>query len=428
MIRRSASPKKCRRGAVAVVVTLCLIPLLGILAFAIDGGMMLASKRRAQTVADAAAHAAACQLYTNTSTDPTGLDVSGKARAAALLNASANGFTNDGTTNKVQVNIPPSTLSQLWQTKPFYAEVVVTYYQPRFFSAILGSGSLPIGARAVARGTAGGPKAYSDASLIVLSATNSANALQVSGAGNLNAQSTVQDNSSNAMAFNVNGGGIVKAPSIQVTGGSSITGGSSVTGTVLTAAPRIADPLAGVVAPDPASMTAQSYQPTWQPATINPGVYSNGITSGSGAITMNPGVYYLKGSGLSIGNGATLTGTGVTIYMDSGAQLNLMGGTVVTLTPPTTGTFAGLTYFQNRTNNKPLNITNGANFTASGTIYAPDASAVINGGTSNKYGSQLILDTFTLSNGAAMTLPTKTDSSLGYVASGTSSASINLVE
>ena len=100
-----------RRGAVAVIVALCLIPLIGVTAFAIDGGLLMATKRRAQTVADAAAHAAACKLYSNTTTslDITGLDAKGTARAAALANAAANSFANDGSANSVNVNIPPKT-------------------------------------------------------------------------------------------------------------------------------------------------------------------------------------------------------------------------------------------------------------------------------------------------------------------------------
>ena len=417
-----------RRGAVAVVVALCLIPLIGIMAFAFDGGLMLAAKRRSQTIADTSAHAAAVRLYTNAISDPTGLDVSRNAWSTAMALAATNGYNNDGTTNTVKVNIPP--LSGTFLGKPFHAEVIVTTIQPRIFSAVLGSGSLTVGAYTVARGISGTAQAYSNASLIVLSAAGcGSNALQVSGGASLDTQSTIQDNSTSSIALNVNGGASLTAPSIQIAGSYSATGGSTINGTIQTSAPIITDPLASLPAPNPSTLTARSFQSSSSTQTINPGVYSNGLQIGNGGtVTMNPGVYYLQGIGLNIGNGATLTGNGVTIYMDNGAQLNLQGGTSVTLTPPTSGTYAGLTYFQSRSSILPLNINNGATLEASGTIYAPAATANIIGGTTNKYGSQLILDTLNISNGAKLTMPTKTDATKGYVASGTSTASITLVE
>jgi hypothetical protein len=48
-------------------------------------------------------------------------------------------------------------------------------------------------------------------------------------------------------------------------------------------------------------------------ATLDPGIYKNGMKLVGGAIiTLNPGTYYLQDD-LSIQGGATLTGTGVTL-------------------------------------------------------------------------------------------------------------------
>ena len=428
MIRRSSLPKKRRSGAVAVVVALCLIPLIGVTAFAIDGGLLIAARRRAQTVADAAAYASACRLYNNlsNSTDPTGLDVPGTAAAAGYTNASANGYTNDGTTNTVKVNIPPTNLSKLFQTKPGYAEVIITYKQPRIFSAVLGSGAFTITARAVARGIKGGTTPYTTSSIVALDSSKSG-ALSVTGGVNLSADSPMQVDSSNAAAFVLNGGVNMSAPSIQVTGNYSKGGGSNLTGTVQTGMTPVADPLASLPVPNSASMLpgvgplAGSY---------SPGVYNGGLTIGGGAnVTLQPGFYYIKGGNFTIANGANMSGSGVTIYIESGYSFNFQGGTNVSLTPPTSGQWAGLSLYEDRNSTSTINLGNGANVNIEGTIYAAKAALNIQGGSNVHAGSQAIVDSFSIANGVNLAFTTASDAKKGYVASKSGgSSSVSVVE
>jgi Flp pilus assembly protein TadG len=51
-----------RRGAVLVLMAVCLIPIIMVMAVVMDGGMLLSRRREAQAVADASARAAACSL------------------------------------------------------------------------------------------------------------------------------------------------------------------------------------------------------------------------------------------------------------------------------------------------------------------------------------------------------------------------------
>src|SRR5207249_11475775 len=133
-----------RRGAVAVIVAVCLTIVVAVVAIAMDGGTLLDDQRQVQAGADAAALAAACDLYANYPTN-LGKDSSSSAYNAAIAAALANGYNNDGVTNKVTVNIPPQYPAP-WDTlpnKPYlnkdaYAEVIVEYYQPRGFSGLLG--------------------------------------------------------------------------------------------------------------------------------------------------------------------------------------------------------------------------------------------------------------------------------------------------
>src|SRR5260370_10787793 len=138
MRRASPSlPLTQRRGAVIPIVALCLLTLLGILAIALDGGILLSERRHAQAVADAAALAAACSLYQNYAADK-GLDPNGTAAKNALAYAAAGGYSNDGTQSPVTSNIPPTSGDYVGKAR--YADVVVQFNQPRYFSGIFGSG------------------------------------------------------------------------------------------------------------------------------------------------------------------------------------------------------------------------------------------------------------------------------------------------
>ena len=96
-----------KRGIVAVLVAVSLIAILGIAALAIDAGKLLDDDRRLQAAADAAALAAADDLFTNYYANG-GADPNGTAAAMPLSTAAADGYNNNGTTNTVTVNIPPT--------------------------------------------------------------------------------------------------------------------------------------------------------------------------------------------------------------------------------------------------------------------------------------------------------------------------------
>jgi uncharacterized membrane protein len=147
---------------VAAQVALSLSALMAMLAVVADGGLLLVERRHAQATADATALAAASDLYAHWNPTNLGTDPSGTALASALGVAFYNGYTNDGTTSTVTVNISPAKYSggpNAGTTLPAgYAEATVTWNQQRFFSGIFGSGAIPVSARAVARGVA--PSGY----------------------------------------------------------------------------------------------------------------------------------------------------------------------------------------------------------------------------------------------------------------------------
>src|SRR5947209_6076906 len=111
-----------RRGTVVVLVAVCLTVIISVVALTLDGGTLLNDRRQAQAVADAAALAAACDLYNNYYTN-NGTDPSHTARDSALATAAANGYANDGVVSKVDVHIPPT--SGPFTGMAAYAEVIV---------------------------------------------------------------------------------------------------------------------------------------------------------------------------------------------------------------------------------------------------------------------------------------------------------------
>src|SRR5262245_38241262 len=92
-----------RRGHLSALVAVSLIAVVGFGALALDGGIQYRARRRVQAAADAAALAAAVDLYANYATN-TGTDPKGTARKSAVTTATSLGYPNSGNST-VTVNI-----------------------------------------------------------------------------------------------------------------------------------------------------------------------------------------------------------------------------------------------------------------------------------------------------------------------------------
>lgn len=412
-----------RRGAVAVLVTLCLMPLVYVMALVLDGGILMGQRRQTQAGADAAAHAAAYSLHLNYSTNK-GADPQGTAKAVALAIAADNGFTNDGTTSTVTVNIPP-TVSTQFAGKSGYAEAIVQYKQKRYFSAVFGSGTMTVYARAVARASdvvpSSGSTAYSNASILVLD-TSAAGALTLTGSAKVSAAAGIQVNSNNSGAVNSSNEGYASSPSIKVVGGYTYpysTVNHWFSTTPLTGQASVADPLAGLASPSSSGLTTRSIPGYAANISLSPGNYSSGMNfsaNGGTVYTLAAGTYFVHGS-LNIANGVTVNGTGVTFLVDnSGGSVTIGGGAKLNLTAPSSGTYAGMLLYQDRNNTNTINIANGSTTNMTGTIYAAGATVALAGGSSNsQYGSQLIAKKVNASNNASFSVNTIATSSSGTI-------------
>ena len=219
------------------------------------------------------------------------------------------------------------------------------------------------------------------------------------------------------------------APEIDITGNYKATGSASFNGTVSTGQAPTADPLANLPVPDKTTFTTQSSSKLSYSSgahTLNPGLYIGGISISSPAsVTLSQGEYYIAGGGITVSGGASLTGSQVMIYNDPSSSsdgLVVSGGSVLTLTPPTTGPYQGLTFFQARSSDAEADISGGSTMSVKGTLYLAGAllNASGNSGVMN-FGSQYVVKDLTISGSATV----QTTWSAGQVAG---TAELSLVE
>src|SRR5262245_1823400 len=241
------STRKTRRGVVVVLVALGLTFILGMVAIAIDGGMLYMEWRRARMTADAAAMAAACSLYENYPTD-NGKDPNNKAHDAAINLAASNEVAKDSADSTVTVHIPPATGS--YAGKDGFAEVNVTLNVKRRFSIIFGSDRIPVKARAVSRGAWTDP----NAGVLILDYDDKASRNSQGNGAFTETGGPVIVNSNNPSALVTAGNGTMYGQEFDITGGVALSGNAQlqsrpVAGMVYTGTHPVPDPLAYLPVP-----------------------------------------------------------------------------------------------------------------------------------------------------------------------------------
>lgn len=313
------------RGQVLVLAALLATALLGFVGLAIDGGLWYAERRHLQNASDEATLAAAYELSYGGSVAAT--------TTAALENAAANGYNNNGSTNTVTVNIPPT--SGEHGGDPDFVEVIIDQKPTTFFIHTV----LDNGGSVQARGVAGLTSPSGDYALLLLSPSQ-CRALDVSGSGAIivNNGGIMVNSNCSLDAFRKTGSSSVVADAIDIVGGYSGPTSScpplnplnppnnTVCPNPRTARPSVADPLAGLTPPDlnALGMSPDSGGAPTNPQkkhisngnyTFRPGVYYGGVQlSTTGNITFLPGYYVMAGGGLDISSSGTVIANGVMFY------------------------------------------------------------------------------------------------------------------
>jgi hypothetical protein len=226
------------------------------------------------------------------------------------------------------------------------------------------------------------------ASIYVLN-TSAAAALSVSGLSTINVPGSVVVDSTSATAVTASGNAQVTAASIVVVGGVSTSGNASLSPRPVTGAAPVPDPFAGLAAPSVGGSSQVVNVGDGMSRTINPGIYSQISVTGSGRLTMNPGVYVIAGGGFTATGNATVTGSGVLIY-NAGSNypsaggnfggITLSGNAQVNLTAAASGTWAGIVIFQSRDNTHSISLSDSAVAGLNGgLVYAPAALLYVSG-------------------------------------------------
>jgi hypothetical protein len=380
--------------------TLAIVPLFGILGLVVDVGWAYFRKQAAQAAADAAASAAASAAYAwaggsgscttahiacysteytcpaTPSTTPT--DNIGNG----CLYAKENGFVSSGrqkVTFQSGVGAAPTAVGV---TIGYWVVARVSEDIPQLFSAVLGFPKATVTARA----TTGTRDASAGGCVITLDPTAD-DSLSISGTAGLTSGCGVFVNSNSGSAINTNGGGTITTTGTartQIVG--NCNGCANISPAAQTGVATMTDPFADMSPPtfnstqcddstNPVSLGSHDMR------TISAGIYCSGLNVGAQShLTLNPGTYIVK-NGVNIGGQATISGTGVTIYVLTGA-VSMSGGASVSLTAPTTGVWQGILFYQDRSNSSASSLVGGTGQLMNGVLYFPDAHLTYTGGSS----------------------------------------------
>jgi len=350
-----------------------LVVVLAFLGLAIDVGYIELLKEQMQTAADAGALSGGRELKAN-----------GTANVASVArtDTAKNGFTNGANGVTVTVNTPPG--SGYYTSDNTGVEVIVSQTVNTFFMSLVGTSSLTVSARSVVHEGSGTACLYT----LDPSASKS---LDISGGSTrVSANCGVNVASSSADAVDVSGGATLTASSVSINGNYNASGGSTITPSPVTGVAAPTDPLA-YLTPPPVGACNQTHYTAPAGAPLSPGVYCNGLTISGTTNTLNSGTYIILGGGLTISGGATVTGNNVLFYNTYNGTwpyrpIDISGGSSVTLTAPSTGSLAGMLFFQDRTaptgGGTGSTISGGSDLSITGTLYFPTTTLTYSGGSS----------------------------------------------
>ena len=370
-----------RRASVAILGAIAMTALMGVAALAIDIGAAYTQKAQLQKVSDSAALAGAISWAKAGSSAATIATI----RAVVL----ANGLPASIIQQPAQFYLassPKNAANAAIQVK-LSAPAALTLGQ-----AISTSTTLSANAWSIAElgGTQQLPACLLALTTLMVNASVTVNGCAVAA------------NSTGANAITVNSGASISAASINTPGG--IVNNGQITGTRKTGATAAVNPYAGYGTQAASGFTGcKSYS---NQLLLTPGCWSNVNINGGMNVVLSPGAYFF--TGINVNSGGSLTGTGgVTIVTQSSFSPN----GPVTLTAPSTGSFAGMAIYAMG----GLNINSGVTYLVNGAIYAPTTAVNLNNATWNQAAcTYLVALSITFNSGSTFTLPQTGCATWGY--------------
>ncbi len=384
---------RSKEGSVAIQIALLIPVLIGFGALATDIGFVYFKQRQMQSAADVAAFSAA-------KAQTAGYPAPFRAEAYAV--AGSNGFVNGSNGVTVTVNNPAVSppASAVSAANPSTIQVIIRQPQTLLLvraacSLIPGStcsGTFNVTAQAVANASAS--SCTDNCGCILQTDANASTGLDMSNGVNVDlTECSVSVNATGSKALSVVGGARLDAALVSVAGGVSINNGARINGQgscTLNCSQHtsksVSDPYAGQAMP-------ASSGPHFPTATygqggtfhLSPGFWTGNVSIANGAtVTINPGVYFVKNGDFSVGGGASLSGTGVTIVLASKTgAVTIDNGAKVDLTAPISGATAGISLFGSRLANESNTNTfaGGTDINITGALYFPTQTVNFSNGT-----------------------------------------------
>lgn len=197
------------------------------------------------------------------------------------------------------------------------------------------------------------------------------------------AECSAYANSTSSTAATLGGSSTLKAKTVEVVGGANLPGGAF-TGVLNRGVRPIDDPFASVPLPTVSGCDRNSSDVRDETVSSHgaaPYVFCAGLNP-SGAVTFGPGVYVVKGGDMTINSNTVVRGSGVTFVLMGGAQVHFNGGADIQLSAPLEGATRHLLFFQERVAKGGDNVFNGgAQQRLTGALYFPRQSVKFNGNT-----------------------------------------------
>lgn len=350
-----------------MIIALLMLPILiGFAALAVEGGLWYSDRHDLRAMADAGAIAAAWAR------------AEGEDEATAATEAAERlGFNDD--IDAIEIASPPGQGAYAGDGDAI--EVVITRTRPLALSTLfLDASEIDISMRAVA---VGGPGGIGDACLMALN-SSAQGAVSITGSVDIDMTGCgVQVNSTHNRAVRITGSGSLTADYLNTPGDTSVVGSAYIeTAETLTGDDGYAvdDPYAAIDPAIPAGCDHTGYSKTGSGgAAPAPGTYCDGFSlTGSFALDLSPGVYYIKGGSLKLTGSTILKGTGVTFVLSDGASVSITGSSYVDISAPTTGETAGMVFFS-RVAGVSNKFTGSSDMKVRGAMYFGNSSVTLTG-------------------------------------------------
>ncbi len=365
-----------RRGNVLAIAAAALPLVIGSAGLATDTIQWVTWKRQLQRAADSGALAGVHTIVRD-----------GGARTNITT-----GVERDLTHNN-HVGIAGTTLvrqpqSGAYAADPYAVEVVLTVQKRLGFSSLFMSDPPTITATAVATVAATGK-------YCVISLENTTETgLEYTGNATIDLGCGMATNSTGLLAVDASGSSSINASPIAAVGGISQSGNFATGTTLQPYSMKQKDPFADIdpIAPtDACQKLANDSVSITVPTGQEYACYSS--MNISGTLTLGPGIYVIDGGDFRVGAQANINCTGCTIILTNRSsagspqigRVDIQGSPEINMTAPTTGTYAGIIFYQDRraqdgTGENYINHINGSSSsTFQGAFYFPGQQIFFNG-------------------------------------------------